>query len=36
MPKSFTDIKKSGEEYEGDYQIPIILYSNDEFSQVIN
>ena len=30
MPKPFTDIKKSGVEYAGEYQVPIILYSNDE------
>ena len=30
MAKSFTDIKKSGVEYVGEYQVPIILYSNDD------
>ena len=30
MPKPFTDIKKSGVEYAGEYQVPIILYSNDD------
>ena len=30
MPKLFTDIKKCGVEYIGEYQVPIILYSNDD------
>ena len=30
MPKPFTDIKKSEVEYAGEYQVPIILYSNDD------
>ena len=30
LPKSFSDIKKSGMEYISEYRVPIILYSNDD------
>ena len=30
MPKSFSDIKKTGVEYTSEYKVPIILYSNDD------
>ena len=30
LPKSFSDIKKSGVEYINEYKVPIILYSNDD------
>ena len=30
LPKSFSDIKKSGVEYISEYRVPIILYSDDD------
>ena len=30
LPKSFSDIKKSGVEYISEYKVPVILYSNDD------